>query len=520
MDGPFSATAPGTGFLTNQPVGGSAGGETYNSYRGGGNAGNNNMMMGSGIGGSGGGNAAQLGTYASYMTSQVNIPPPQQQLQQQQQQQLLQHQQQGMAAYATAALAERNMNSGNANNNNEPIRDGPASPASFTAAATNQFSGAVNQGFGGQPYVSYGDGGGIGNGNGAYRGGPAAANNTCGPSGMLNIPNAYEATAADMIDIKNKLSTQGQGTVAGGAGTDGGQQGNGTVDSYNQYVAQFGAGSSGGYGAGMSAFGSGMGTFNGSNRSFPMGISGPYNPFGSIAATAALLGKTQSQLAAKQKKAAKKKEKGKPKRPLSAYNLFFKDERARILESIPSPLNGKKDKLPKVKAEGDVEGENAKNVSANHTNSSTKRKKTPHGKIGFENLAKIIGKNWKELDPTKIDHYKMLADKDMKRYKDEMELFLTKKQKEEEHRRDAGEQDVGERDAKQEDRKDNSLHERSSSETNEKKREGSPAGGSPPPSKKLKAKNGKQGSIKASPALSGTHTSGGVPIAFNSMPHW
>merc|ERR1712127_183108 len=53
-------------------------------------------------------------------------------------------------------------------------------------------------------------------------------------------------------------------------------------------------------------------------------------------------------------------------------------------------------------------------------------KKIPHGKIGFENLAKLIGKRWQELDADGIEKYKKLADEDMTRYKKEMEAFLTK----------------------------------------------------------------------------------------------
>lgn len=56
----------------------------------------------------------------------------------------------------------------------------------------------------------------------------------------------------------------------------------------------------------------------------------------------------------------------KPGRPLSAYNLFFKDERRRILDSLPP--------------------------------SREKRSRNAHGKIGFQELAKIIGKRWKEAD--------------------------------------------------------------------------------------------------------------------------
>ena len=91
----------------------------------------------------------------------------------------------------------------------------------------------------------------------------------------------------------------------------------------------------------------------------------------------------------------------------SAYNIFFKEERQRILEKIPEGED---------KKEGETDG-NAK---------TRKRKKRPHGKIGFENLAKVIGQRWQELTPEQVEYYKKKAEEDMKRYKDQMEEYLAK----------------------------------------------------------------------------------------------
>ena len=135
------------------------------------------------------------------------------------------------------------------------------------------------------------------------------------------------------------------------------------------------------------------------------GLLGPWS-----STSAGLLGKIASLETAAKKKVVRKKPKDKPKRPLSAYNIFFKEERARILASIPS--SG---------PDSDQADDGAEDVKG-----GKKKKKVPHGKIGFENLAKVIGQRWQELDHEKSEYYKAKAAEDMKRYKDQMEIFLTK----------------------------------------------------------------------------------------------
>jgi hypothetical protein len=101
------------------------------------------------------------------------------------------------------------------------------------------------------------------------------------------------------------------------------------------------------------------------------------------------------------KSARKRKPKDRPKRPLSAYNLYFQQERQNILSEIPDtnvlnePFKRKRRARPKI----------------------------PHGKIGFESLAKEIGQRWQRLTAEQINHYKGLAMKEMTRYKEAMRIY-------------------------------------------------------------------------------------------------
>jgi hypothetical protein len=90
-----------------------------------------------------------------------------------------------------------------------------------------------------------------------------------------------------------------------------------------------------------------------------------------------------------------------PKRALTAYNIFFKDQRAKILAE-------------RLEAE-----------DALHTSYGTKRERRnrPHGKMGFEEMAKLIGKKWKEIIPEELSYYKSMAAADKKRFTDELALF-------------------------------------------------------------------------------------------------
>ncbi|KAL7575855.1 hypothetical protein ACA910_003172 [Epithemia clementina (nom. ined.)] len=82
-----------------------------------------------------------------------------------------------------------------------------------------------------------------------------------------------------------------------------------------------------------------------------------------------------------------------PRRPLSAYNLFFSDERERILKE--------REEAAAIEADADGSGK-----------AKTARK------IQVQEMAKIIGERWRGLPDEWRSYYQDLADEDMKRHKE------------------------------------------------------------------------------------------------------
>jgi hypothetical protein len=110
-----------------------------------------------------------------------------------------------------------------------------------------------------------------------------------------------------------------------------------------------------------------------------------------------------------------KKPKSMPKRPLSAYNLFFKDERERLLSA---GLGAKQEST-------------GTDVLVDESESSGKKSKQKKvSGIGFANLAKTIAAKWKELDAGIKAPYEKIASEEKKKYDDAVAIWRETQAKE------------------------------------------------------------------------------------------
>jgi hypothetical protein len=164
------------------------------------------------------------------------------------------------------------------------------------------------------------------------------------------------------------------------------------------------------------------------------------------------LGKTTIDHPKKRKRICNEKKKpaaDMPRRALSAYNLFFSEERERILLEIDPKRAQEKEQTEAVEEaskeqkhaeanEGDeAEAEEGGEESTEDTRKpkalprlllpSSQKKRRPHrkthGKISFQLLARMVGQRWKALSDERRRYYQDLAQEDTKRQQRAMEDY-------------------------------------------------------------------------------------------------
>lgn len=105
----------------------------------------------------------------------------------------------------------------------------------------------------------------------------------------------------------------------------------------------------------------------------------------------------------------------KPKRPLSAYNIFFKHEREKLVSNTPD-------------SDAPVTLESLKVDPQRKT--TKRRHRKSHGKIGFADLARTIAEKWKTLDPESRKVFEACAAKEKERYQKEITEWKARKKTE------------------------------------------------------------------------------------------
>lgn len=117
------------------------------------------------------------------------------------------------------------------------------------------------------------------------------------------------------------------------------------------------------------------------------------------------------------KKRRWKKPKGKPKRPLSAYNLFFRHVRNSLIKDACE-----NEKMSSAEIDDLLKSRRGR----------SRHGRRGHGKITFADLTRQVSSQWKSLPPSQRSFFSEKAKLDTQRYQQELKLWNQARQVEQE----------------------------------------------------------------------------------------
>lgn len=136
----------------------------------------------------------------------------------------------------------------------------------------------------------------------------------------------------------------------------------------------------------------------------------------------------------KKQRSKRKKAKDGPKRPLSAYNFFFKYERLRILESLKKLSKNINTSASIDLSESEVDEAGVQDLPTQHhqqqllqLSSEEQEVLVKDGKVSFEEMGRMCGRRWKDVSPEERRIYEEHARNDAERYKREKREYNERK---------------------------------------------------------------------------------------------